>query len=81
MPGGLRVPEAVVATWPKLNSTDPELQGPLAPIIVGVLGTIAIIAVVARYVSRFRLQANAGCDDWVFLAAMVRDIASGNRIP
>lgn len=81
MPGGLRVPEAVQATWPKINTVNPDLQGPVAPVIVGLLGTIAIIAIVARYVSRFRLQANAGCDDWVFLAAMVRDIANGNQRP
>ena len=71
MPGGLVVPPEVVATWPQPNLINPELQGPLAPIIVAILGSLAVVVVVARYVSRFRLQANAGFDDWVFLAAMV----------
>lgn len=63
MPGGLVVPAEVAASWPQSNLVNPHLQGPLAPVIVGIMGGIAVAVVVARYVSRFRLQANAGLDD------------------
>lgn len=71
MPGGLIVPASVRAGWPSGNYVNPVLQGHWAPIIIAVLAVLAVIVVVARYVSRFRLQRNAGLDDWIFLASMV----------
>jgi hypothetical protein len=71
MPGGLTVPASVRAGWPNGNYVNPTLQDHWAPIIIAVLAVLAAIIVVARYVSRFRLQSNAGIDDWIFLAAMV----------
>jgi hypothetical protein len=71
MPGGLVVPAEVRAGWPNGNYVNPITQDHWAPIIIGVLAVLAATIVCARYVSRFRLQRNAGLDDWIFLAAMV----------
>lgn len=71
MGGGLYIPAWAWADFPIPNYVSPHKKGPMAPIVVGILGMIAVAVVIARYWSRCRLQRNAGLDDWVFLAAMV----------
>ena len=72
MPGGYHPPPSVVASWPAPNYTDPKLFPRSNPALtVGILGIICVFVVGARMVARFRLQRNAGIDDWLMLAAVV----------
>ena len=54
------------------NYIDPPTRGWTIVIIAAILGPLAAVVVVLRIISRFRLQRNAGIDDYIFLGAMVR---------
>jgi hypothetical protein len=71
MPGGPRPPLEVIATWPPANLVNPEGRGTVTSIIAGVLSPITFFVVFARLWVRFRLQRNAGWDDWLMIAALV----------
>jgi hypothetical protein len=71
MPGGPRPPLEVIATWPPANLVNPEGRGTVTSIIAGVLSPITFFVVFARLWVRFRLQRNAGWDDWLMVAALV----------
>lgn len=68
--GGVEIPLAVVLSWPKPNYVDPAKHTPTTIIWAAVFGTTALVTAVARLWSRFRLQRNAGADDWMFLASL-----------
>jgi len=73
MPGGYHPPPSVVASWPAPNYIDPPLYSRSNPVVtVCVLGIISVLVVGARMVARFKIQRNAGIDDWLMLAALVR---------
>jgi hypothetical protein len=71
MPGGLIPPLEVIASWPPANLVNPEGRGTVTSIIAGVLSPITFFIVFARLWVRFVLQRNAGCDDWLMVAALV----------
>ena len=60
----------VVATLPRTNHIDPEEQGPVLFVIVGVFGTIAVLTIVARIYSRFVLTKAQGVDDVIIFAGL-----------
>jgi len=68
--GLVEVSAAVYATWPA-PSLDPITRGHSILIYSSILGPLALITTIGRLVSRFRLQHNAGYDDWVHIAALV----------
>jgi len=68
--GLVEVSAAVYATWPA-PSLDPITRGHSILIYSSVLGPLALLTTTGRLVSRFRLQRNAGYDDWVHIAALV----------
>lgn len=68
--GLVEVPAAVYATWPG-PSLDPITRGHSILIYSAILGPLALITTIGRLISRFRLQRNAGYDDWVHIAALV----------
>jgi len=82
MPGGYHPPPSVVASWPAPNYINPPLYNRTNPVTTAaVLGLISVVFVGARMVARFKIQHNAGLDDWLMLAALVwNDISCHNSI-
>jgi hypothetical protein len=76
MPGGLRPPPEVIASWPPANTVNPEGRGTVTSIIAGVLSPFTFFVIFARLWVRFRLQRNAGWDDWLMIAALVFPLLS-----
>ncbi|KAF3037464.1 hypothetical protein E8E12_002512 [Didymella heteroderae] len=70
MPGGPHPPLSVIATWPPPNLVNPEGRGRVTTVIAGVLSPITFFVIFARLWVRFRLQRNAGWDDWLMIAAL-----------
>lgn len=64
------IPLSVIESWPKPNYVDPPTHFPTVIIWAAVFGSIAMVASCARIWSRFRLQRNAGLDDWLYLASL-----------
>jgi hypothetical protein len=71
MPGGLRPPPEVIASWPPANTVNPEGRGTVTSIIAGVLTPITFFMIFARLWVRFYLQRNSGWDDWLIVASLV----------
>jgi hypothetical protein len=71
MPGGPRPPLEVIVSWPPANLVNPETRGTVTSLIAGVLSPFTFFIVFARLWVRFRLQRNAGWDDWLMVAALV----------
>jgi hypothetical protein len=71
MPGGLRPPPEVIASWPPANTVNPQGRGTVTSIIAGVLTPITFFIIFARLWVRFYLQRSAGWDDWLMVAALV----------
>jgi hypothetical protein len=72
--GMLKIPVAVIESWPAPNYIDPAKQPPQKLIAYAtIFGLLAILTAAGRLWSRFRLQRNAGIDDYFFIAALVRD--------
>lgn len=71
MPDLLPPPEVILA-WPLPNYTNPQTRGRAVLFTAWVLGSIMICTVAARIWARAVIQRNAGIDDWLILAAMVR---------
>jgi hypothetical protein len=76
MPGGLHPPPEVIASWPPANTVNPEGRGTVTSIIAGVLSPFTFFVIFARLWVRFRLQRNAGWDDWLMIAALVFPLLS-----
>jgi hypothetical protein len=76
MPGGLRPPPEVIASWPPANLVNPEGRGMVTSVIACVLSPITFFFVFARLWVRFYLQRGAGCDDWLMVAALVFPLLS-----
>lgn len=74
MPGGIHPPPQVIASWPAPNYENPETRGWSLTITTVVLASIALAVFLLRLWSRLFLTHNAGADDWVLLAAMVRAV-------
>jgi hypothetical protein len=73
MPGGYHPPPSVLASWPAPNYVDPPLFSLSNPVVtIAILGIVSVVVVGARMVARFKIQRNAGLDDWLMLAALVR---------
>jgi len=64
------VPSSTYATWPA-PSIHPITKGHSILFYTAILGPLALVTTTGRLVSRFRLQRNAGYDDWVHIAALV----------
>jgi hypothetical protein len=71
MPGGVRPPLEVIASWPPANLVNPEGRGTVVTPIAAILSPITFFVVFARLWVRFYLQRNAGVDDWLMVAAIV----------
>lgn len=71
MPGGVRPPLEVVFSWPPANTVNPESRGTVTTPLAAVLSPITFFIYFARLWVRFRLQRNAGVDDWLMVAALV----------
>jgi len=72
MPGGLYPPPSVIASWPKPNYVDPPTASPSNTIVLAIFGVISVFVVSTRMIVRFFIQKNAGLDDYLMLAALVR---------
>jgi hypothetical protein len=70
MPGGLRPPVEVIASW-KINYINPETGGRYVVITTAVMLGLAYLAVVMRLWARFRLAKSAGIDDALIIFNMV----------
>jgi hypothetical protein len=70
---GLLPPLSVVIQWPTPNYEDPVTRSKTVPITFCVLGTIMVAVVGVRIWARAVIQRNAGSDDWIMVAAMVRN--------
>ena len=71
MAGGLFPPPQIIRSWPAPNHTNPETHSPAILILCCILGPLTFLVVGARLWARFRIQRNAGLDDWLMLAALV----------
>lgn len=56
MPGGPHPPVSVVESWPSPNYVDPVRHSVANVVIIAILGAFALLAVVLRVWSRFKLQ-------------------------
>jgi hypothetical protein len=66
-------PLEVVAKWPRPNYDNPEHRGPTLLIVEVTIMSVAILTLMARlYVRIFKVNKH-GLDDWLMLAAMVRE--------
>lgn len=70
MPGGLRPPLEVIASW-KFNYIDPVRGGGYVVITTVVLLGLTYLVVALRLWARFRLAKSAGMDDALIVAGMV----------
>jgi hypothetical protein len=70
MPGGLRPPVEVIASW-KFNYVNPELGGRYVVITTAVMLAFTYLVVAMRLWARFRLAKSAGVDDALIVAGMV----------
>ncbi|KAI2427842.1 hypothetical protein LOZ52_002918 [Ophidiomyces ophidiicola] len=73
MAGGFHPPPAVMASWPRPNYVNPPTRGEGVMIVALVLGVLMLIFVSLRVWVRFRVQREPGVDDYIVLAAVVRD--------
>lgn len=65
-------PPEVVASWPRPNYANPETRGPDL-IVAGVVTLVfALIALTLRLYVRLRIMRKTEMDDWVMVAATVR---------
>ncbi|OAK99564.1 hypothetical protein IQ06DRAFT_201385, partial [Phaeosphaeriaceae sp. SRC1lsM3a] len=64
-------PLEVIFSWPPANTVNPESRGTVTTPIAAVLSPITFFIYFARLWVRFRLQRNAGIDDWLMVAALV----------
>jgi hypothetical protein len=79
MPGGPHPPLEVVASWPAPNLVNPEGRGMVTTVLAAIFTPITIFVVFARLWVRFRLQRNAGVDDWLMIASLVNIIIPHKR--
>lgn len=70
MPGGLRPPIEVIATW-KFNFVNPEHCGRYVIVTTAVMLGLTYLVVALRLWARFRLAKSAGVDDALIVAGMV----------
>lgn len=70
MPGGLRPPIEVIASW-KFNYVNPEHSGRYVVIATSVMLGLTFLVVVLRLWARFRLAQSAGIDDGLIIFNMV----------
>jgi len=73
MPGGIQPPIEVLLSWPQPNLIDPEMKPNTITVLAYVFGPLTILLFLARLWVRVFHQQNPGWDDWVMLAAMVRN--------
>ncbi len=71
MPGGLHAPPEVLAHWPQPNYDNPVTHGRGVLIVACALGPLTLAIIFARLWVRFRIQRNAGIDDWIMVFAVV----------
>jgi hypothetical protein len=71
MPGGPHPPLEVVASWPAPNLVNPQGRGMVTTVLAAIFTPITIFVVFARLWVRFRLQRNAGVDDWLMIVSLV----------
>lgn len=65
-------PPEVVASWPRPNYANPETRGPDL-IVAGVVTLVfALAALTLRLYVRLRIMRETEIDDWVMVAATVR---------
>ncbi|KAL6154868.1 hypothetical protein ACJQWK_00888 [Exserohilum turcicum] len=81
MPGGPHPPMSVVASWPPPNHVNPEGRGRVTSNIAFVLTPITFFVVFSRLWVRFRMQRNAGLDDWLMVVALPLVMAMAILIP
>ena len=62
------------ANWPAPNYDDPETAGSLTGSLAAsiILGTITVIAVIARFYARIAIVRRVGLDDLFIIIALVR---------
>jgi hypothetical protein len=72
MPGGIQFPLEEFLKWPAGNYDNPITRPKHILILSCVLGPISVAVLFARLWVRMRMQRNAGLDDWLMLAALVR---------
>ncbi|USP80436.1 hypothetical protein yc1106_07710 [Curvularia clavata] len=70
MPGGPSPPLSVIASWPAPNYVNPEGRGRVTSNLAFVLTPITFFVIFARLWARFRMQRNAGWDDWLMVIAL-----------
>lgn len=77
--GLTEVDPSVFASWPG-PSAHPVTRGHSILLYTAILGPLALATTIGRLWSRFRLQRNAGLEDWFHIAVLVRNtrISSGN---
>lgn len=80
MPGGPHPPMSVVASWPPPNHVNPEGRGRVTSNIAFVLTPITFFVVFSRLWVRFRMQRNAGLDDWLMVVALVTYLVSHDMV-
>ena len=72
MPGGIIVPLSVIASWPSPNYVDPVHHGWGLLTATVLITALSLFVVCARLWARAVLLRNAGIDDWMIVAAIVR---------
>jgi predicted permease len=73
MPGGIQPPIEVFLSWPQPNLVDPEMKPNTITMVAYVFGPLTVTLFLIRLWVRIFHQRNPGWDDWVMLAAMVRN--------
>jgi hypothetical protein len=73
MPGGIQPPIEVLLSWPRPNLVDPEMKPNTITVVAYVFGPLTVILFLIRLWVRIFHQRNPGWDDWIMVAAMVRD--------
>jgi hypothetical protein len=73
MPGGIQPPVEQWLAWPVPNYRNPETRPSYLLVFSCIIGPISIALLFTRLWVRVHLQRNAGLDDWLMLASLVRN--------
>ena len=75
MPGGIQPPPEVMKSWPIPNYENPPTRSNFVLVFSCVVGPISVTLVFLRLWVRLRVQRNAGLDDALMAASLVRHLS------
>ena len=75
MPGGIHPPLDQFSKWPAPNYINPDTRPDTILYVACIVGPITFFMLMTRLWVRVYHQRNAGWDDWLMVAATVRDTA------